>query len=50
MRGGVARKDQYARVACAALCWQEILFTCSIKAAYFLWNCITEMHIFNLWR
>ena len=24
-RGGIARKDRYARVACAAICWQEIL-------------------------
>ena len=41
-RGGFARKDRYARVACAALCWQEILFNCSIKGAFFLWNCIMK--------
>ena len=37
--GGFARKDRYARVACAAICWQEYLFNCSVKEAIFLWNC-----------
>ena len=41
-RGGLARKDRYARVACAALRWQEVLLNCSIKGACFSWNCIIK--------
>ena len=41
-RGGFARKDRYACVACAALCWQEILFHCSIKSVCFSSNCIIK--------
>ena len=40
--GGFARKDRYARVACVAICWQEILFNRSVKGACFLWNCIIK--------
>ena len=40
--GRFARKDRYARVACAAICWQEILSNYSVKGACFLWNCITK--------
>ena len=42
MRGGFARKDRYACVACAAVCWQEILSNCSVKGAFLLWNCIIQ--------
>ena len=41
-RGGFACKYRYARVGCAALRWQEILFNCSIKGACFLSNCIRK--------
>ena len=41
-RGGLARKDRYARVACAALRWQEVLLNCSMKGACFSRNCIIK--------
>ena len=46
-RGGFARKDSYARVACAAICWQEILFNCSAKGACFFVELYKRMYIFD---
>ena len=46
MRGGFARNDRYACVACAAKCWQEILFNCSVKGACSLWKCIMKCTFF----
>ena len=46
-RGVVARKDEYAPVACASLCSHKIFCPCSIIGTCFLWNCSTEIHIFN---
>ena len=36
MRNQISRKNQYARVACAPLCWQGILikFACSVLNAF----------------
>ena len=41
-RGGFAGKDRYARVACAAICLQEIVFNCSVKGGFLLLNCIIK--------
>ena len=46
-RGGFARKERYERVACAAICWQEIFLNCSVKGAYFLWNCMIKCTFLN---
>ena len=35
-RDEIARKNRYARVACAPLCWQEDLITCSVLNAFFV--------------
>ena len=46
-RDAVACKDGYARVACAALCWQEILFTCSVISPLFL-KCSIQTYFFSI--